>query len=107
MGVCDSPTEARKSEVVGFELSKNSLPINLTAAQNSYRLSDRIEFKVEPRSDFDLVHNSRVIGKIINGTGVVSASKFGLGKVQLQAVIGLDDGTLERSAPFEIEIVSN
>ena len=85
VGVCDSPTEARKSEVVGFELSKNSLPIKLTATQNSYELSDQIEFKVEPRSNFDLVHNSRVVGKIINGTGSVSATSLGPGTVGLQA----------------------
>lgn len=101
VGVRDTTTAARRSEVLDFVVVREAAQTRLTPSNLTVARTARVEFSIEPAEDFVIVHNGRVVGKAVNGTGSFPAEKLGQGNVKLQAMKA--DGS-RASMPVKLEV---
>jgi len=108
VGIANTPTANRTSRRLGFVVDRAGMSVSLEATSRKVRRRQQVELKAtcSDGGSLELHQNSRVIAKTSSDQSMkVPAAELGLGITQLRAVKVLEDGTLVRSLPLEVEIV--
>jgi hypothetical protein len=110
VGVGDSVVANRTSRAIGFVVNRDSQTLNLSISNTQFHLGGSVRIQVDSTfgKRVEIRQNFRKIALVDSEKEKrITASQIGLGKSKLQAVVVLDDGTLVRSMPVEVEILGH
>lgn len=100
----------KASRQIGFQVNRKGNRVDLSVNNSRCVLGKDFVVTVVSSSGkrVKIRQNFRTVATLESGKDVrISSTDLGLGKFRLQAVVELEDGTLEQSAPIDLEVVSN